>query len=202
MPKILTEAQVEQFRRDGCVFPIRVMPEDQALEIRRKLEDYEKQIRRATGRVTCGTRRICCFLGSLTWCAISRIVDAIEDLYGPESAVLDHQLFHQGSKQSGVRFVAPGLDLLGTQQARRRDRVGCIDAEQSCQRRDDVHSRHAHVGSTRASRYVRQEQSVDAWAGSRGRCRRVEGGDDRAATGRDFAASRAVGAWLAGQSIE
>ena len=43
MPKILTQAQIDQFWRDGCVFPVRVMPEEQALEIRRRLEAFEAQ---------------------------------------------------------------------------------------------------------------------------------------------------------------
>jgi non-heme Fe2+,alpha-ketoglutarate-dependent halogenase len=82
MPKILTEAQIEQFRRDGCVFPIRVMPEDQALEIRGKLEHYEKQ----SGGPLAGDLRHKTHL-LFPWLADlvrnTRIVDAIEDLYGP-----------------------------------------------------------------------------------------------------------------------
>jgi non-heme Fe2+,alpha-ketoglutarate-dependent halogenase len=82
MPKILTENQIEQFRRDGCVFPIRVMPEDQALDIRGKLEHYEKQ----SGGPLAGDLRHKTHL-LFPWLADlvrnTRIVDAIEDLYGP-----------------------------------------------------------------------------------------------------------------------
>jgi len=42
MPKILTQSQVDRFWRDGCVFPVRVMPEAAALEIRARLEAFEK----------------------------------------------------------------------------------------------------------------------------------------------------------------
>ena len=49
MPKILTETQIERFRRDGCVFPVRVMSEAEALAIRSKLEDYERRLRRSAG---------------------------------------------------------------------------------------------------------------------------------------------------------
>ena len=38
MPKILTQAQIDTFWRDGCFFPIRVMSNDEALAIRRKLD--------------------------------------------------------------------------------------------------------------------------------------------------------------------
>ena len=41
MPKIMTQAQVDQFWREGCVYPVRVMPEADALEIRRRLEAFE-----------------------------------------------------------------------------------------------------------------------------------------------------------------
>ncbi len=112
MPKILTEAQVEQFRRDGCVFPVRVMPEDQALEIRRQLEDYENEIRRAARRRPApqDTSAVSLARGSGAQSAHRgcdrRPVRA-------QSAVLDNEFFHQGSKQPGVRVVASGLDLLG-----------------------------------------------------------------------------------------
>jgi non-heme Fe2+,alpha-ketoglutarate-dependent halogenase len=83
MPKILTQAQIDQFWRDGCVFPVRVMPEEQALEIRRRLEAFEAQ----TGGPLKGALRhkshlLFTWLGDLV--RNSRIVDAIEDLYGPD----------------------------------------------------------------------------------------------------------------------
>ncbi len=40
MPK-LTEDQVAQYWRDGFLFPLRVMPEDAAINLRKKLEDIE-----------------------------------------------------------------------------------------------------------------------------------------------------------------
>ncbi len=82
MPKILSESQIEQFRRDGCVFPIRVMPEAEACEIRSRLEHYEKK----SGGPLAGDLRHKTHL-LFPWLADlvrnSCIVDAIEDLYGP-----------------------------------------------------------------------------------------------------------------------
>jgi ectoine hydroxylase-related dioxygenase (phytanoyl-CoA dioxygenase family) len=82
MPKILTQQQIDQFWRDGCVFPVRVMPEADALEIRRRLEEFEKK----TGGPLKGDLRhkshlLFSWLGDLV--RNDRIVDAIEDLYGP-----------------------------------------------------------------------------------------------------------------------
>jgi non-haem Fe2+, alpha-ketoglutarate-dependent halogenase len=82
MPKILTQAQIDQFWRDGCVFPIRVMPEADALEIRARLEAFEKE---AGGPLKGDLRHkshlLFSWLGDLV--RRERIVDAIEDLYGP-----------------------------------------------------------------------------------------------------------------------
>ena len=82
MPKILTQTQIETFWHDGCVFPVRVMPQAEALEIRRRLETFEEQ----TGGPLKGDLRhkshlLFSWLGDLV--RNNRIVDAIEDLYGP-----------------------------------------------------------------------------------------------------------------------
>ncbi len=82
MPKILTQQQIDTYWRDGCVFPIRVMSESDALEIRERLEAFEKK----TGGPLKGDLRhkshlLFSWLGDLV--RQDRIVDAIEDLYGP-----------------------------------------------------------------------------------------------------------------------
>ena len=81
MPKILTQAQVDQYRREGCVFPIRVMSEGDARELRERLEAFEKK----TGGPLKGDLRhkshlLFAWLGDLV--RQEKIVDAIEDLYG------------------------------------------------------------------------------------------------------------------------
>jgi non-haem Fe2+, alpha-ketoglutarate-dependent halogenase len=81
MPKLLSDAQIGQFRREGCVFPIRVMSEQAALECRRKLEAFE----RASGGPLRGELRHKSHL-LFPWIADlvrhERILDAVEDLYG------------------------------------------------------------------------------------------------------------------------
>ena len=82
MPKVLTQTQIDRFWRDGCVFPVRVMPEADALELRRKLEAFERE----TGAPLKGALRHKSHL-LFTWLADlvrnAKIVDAVEDLYGP-----------------------------------------------------------------------------------------------------------------------
>lgn len=83
MPKVLTQEQVDRFWRDGCVFPIRVMSAEEAAQLRARLEAFE----RATGGPLKGDLRhkshlLFAWLGDLV--RHPRVVDAIEDLYGPD----------------------------------------------------------------------------------------------------------------------
>jgi phytanoyl-CoA dioxygenase PhyH len=83
MPKILTQEQVDAFWRDGCVFPIRVMSTEQAAEARARLEAFE---RHAGGPLKGDLRHKSHLL--FPWLDEivhnGNIVDAIEDLYGPD----------------------------------------------------------------------------------------------------------------------
>jgi len=82
MPRILTQQQIDQFWRDGCIFPIRVMSEADAAQIRSRLEEFEKK---AGGPLKGDLRHkshlLFSWLGDLV--RQEHIVDAIEDLYGP-----------------------------------------------------------------------------------------------------------------------
>ena len=83
MPKILTQAQIDRFWRDGCVFPVRVMPEADALAFRRQLEAFEaKSGGPLQGDLRHKSHLLFSNLADLV--RNSRIVDAIEDLYGPD----------------------------------------------------------------------------------------------------------------------
>ena len=83
MPKMLSQQQIDRFWKDGCVFPVRVMSEADALEIRARLEAFEKQ---ADGPLKGDLRHkshlLFSWLGDLV--RNNNIVDAIEDLYGPD----------------------------------------------------------------------------------------------------------------------
>jgi len=83
MPRFLTQDQVDTFWRDGCVFPIRVMSEADAAQLRARLEAFERE----TGGPLKGALRhkshlLFTWLGDLV--RNRNIVDAIEDLYGPD----------------------------------------------------------------------------------------------------------------------
>jgi non-haem Fe2+, alpha-ketoglutarate-dependent halogenase len=112
MPRCLTPAQIEQYREEGCVFPIRIMSETEAAELRGRLEAFE---RRTGGPLTGDMRHKSHLL--FAWLAelVRRgpILDTVEDLHGPDLLCWDHQLLHQGGGRSGLCVVAPGLDQLG-----------------------------------------------------------------------------------------
>lgn len=83
MPKLLSKAQIEQFREEGFVFPIRIMTRQEALQYRHRLEEFEA----STGGPLRGDLRHKSHL-LFTWLAElvrhPRILDAVEDLYGPD----------------------------------------------------------------------------------------------------------------------
>jgi non-heme Fe2+,alpha-ketoglutarate-dependent halogenase len=82
MPKVLNATQIEKFRRNGFVFPLRVMSETAAAECRERLEAFE----RTSGGPLKGELRHKSHL-LFAWIADlvrhERILDAVEDLYGP-----------------------------------------------------------------------------------------------------------------------
>jgi hypothetical protein len=83
MPKRLSADQIEQYRDEGCVFPLRVMTETDAAQYRGRLEEFERQ----TGGPLRGdlrhkTHLLFTWLDKLVRC--SAILDAVEDLYGPD----------------------------------------------------------------------------------------------------------------------
>lgn len=82
MPKLLTDAQVEAYRRDGFVAPLRVMSPETAARVRDKLEAVEAE----TGGPLAGALRfkphlIYTFLDDLV--RHERVLDGIEDILGP-----------------------------------------------------------------------------------------------------------------------
>lgn len=83
MPKLLSEAEVAAFWRDGFHFPVRVLTEAEARRHRAALEAHEA----ATGGPLAGNERHKVHL-LFTWAAElvrhPRVLDAVEDLLGPD----------------------------------------------------------------------------------------------------------------------
>src|SRR5437016_10502789 len=82
MPKTLTPSQVDGFHRDGYIFPLPAIAAVDAADCRRRLEAFEA----ATGGPLRGelrhkTHLLFPFLADLV--RHDAILDAVEDLYGP-----------------------------------------------------------------------------------------------------------------------
>lgn len=82
MPKLLTKEQIATYKNDGLIFPIKVMPETEAGELQRRLEQYERD---SGGPIQKEWRHKVHLL--FTWAneiiRNPKILDAVEDLIGP-----------------------------------------------------------------------------------------------------------------------
>jgi non-heme Fe2+,alpha-ketoglutarate-dependent halogenase len=81
MPKLLTDQQIEQFRAEGFVSPVRVMSEEDALSIRQKIEKFEAD----QGKKLHGLQITkCALLFPWIYDLVNRpsLLDAVEDLIG------------------------------------------------------------------------------------------------------------------------
>lgn len=83
MPKVLSAQQVEQFRRDGYVSPVRLLDAADALEYRRSFEAVEASMGGAL-KGTPRTKSYLRFPWSYELATRPHLLDAVEDLIGPD----------------------------------------------------------------------------------------------------------------------
>jgi non-heme Fe2+,alpha-ketoglutarate-dependent halogenase len=86
MPKLLSEEQVEHYKREGYVSPVRVMSENDAADILKELKAFEKK----QSRPVYGVQRTkACLLLPFIYEMVTHetVLDAIEDLIGPDTLV-------------------------------------------------------------------------------------------------------------------
>ena len=100
MPKSLTDAQLESYRRDGYVAPLRVFPAEEAGRYRQQLEDYEQR----SGGPLQGRWRVKTHL-LFTWADRivhhPKILDAVEDVIGPDFLCWNTAFFIKEPKSPG-----------------------------------------------------------------------------------------------------
>lgn len=100
MPKFLTSDQVEAYNRDGFLAPVDIMPAAEATEIRERLEAAETHWPDAlTGRNRNNAHLIFPFLDAVVH--DTRILDAVEDLIGPNIRVYGTVLFTKEPESAG-----------------------------------------------------------------------------------------------------
>jgi non-haem Fe2+, alpha-ketoglutarate-dependent halogenase len=82
-PRVLSQAAIEQYRRDGYYFPVRALSEADALQYRRRLEEHEA---RTGGPLAGSMRHKAHLLFTWLWDLVHdpRIVDPIAEIHGPD----------------------------------------------------------------------------------------------------------------------
>ncbi|HJS77650.1 MAG TPA: hypothetical protein VJ778_09590 [Burkholderiales bacterium] len=108
----LSGQQVAQYRRDGYVCPVPVMPAAESLALRRKLEAYEAT-RGGQLQAAQRSRAFLLFKWLDDLIRDPRVLDSMEQLIGPGHPVLEHDLLDQGRWLEERRVLAPGQHLLG-----------------------------------------------------------------------------------------
>jgi non-haem Fe2+, alpha-ketoglutarate-dependent halogenase len=81
MPKVLTDAQVETYRRDGCLFPVRAMSAERARHYRERFEALEARVPDIKKMKT-KSHLLCPWV--LEIAEDPHILDIFEDLIGPD----------------------------------------------------------------------------------------------------------------------
>lgn len=98
--KLLTSEMIEQYRRSGYYFPIRVMAREEALTYLNRMEAYERKI----GRPLQGNMRHKVHL-LFTWAnelvRHPKILDAVEDLIGPNILCWTTNMFTKEAHSPG-----------------------------------------------------------------------------------------------------
>ena len=92
MPRVLTKLQIEQYHDQGFICPIRVISEQEALSIKDELEQVEKEFPEEINSESRNNLHLSFdFLDALAHNKI--IVDAIEDLIGPDISLWASVMF-------------------------------------------------------------------------------------------------------------
>ena len=185
MGKVMEEAAVERFRRDGFYAPLQVASHEEALQMRAHLEAYENE----HGGPLKGSARFKSHL-LFKWLAefirSPRVLDPVEDVIGPRHHGLVHGLVAQGGQLPELRLVAPGQPVLGARQREARDGVGGAVAIECRQRMHALHAGLAPGAGPAPPRDLPRRQPAHPRAGDHRRHRRVEGGERRARAWRGF----------------
>lgn len=92
MPKVLTKEQIEQYHDEGFIAPVRVISENEALSIKNQLEQVEADFPDEINAQSRNNLHLSfAFLDALAHNTI--IVDAMEDLIGPDIALWASVMF-------------------------------------------------------------------------------------------------------------
>jgi ectoine hydroxylase-related dioxygenase (phytanoyl-CoA dioxygenase family) len=92
MPKRLTPAQIEQYERDGIFFPLAALDAAAVSQFRTALEEVRRRLGPDAGRGAFGQWHLC-FRAAYDLATHPGILDAVEDVLGPDILVHSSTLF-------------------------------------------------------------------------------------------------------------
>jgi len=108
MEKLLTQAQVDAYHRDGYLFPIRAFSATEGQRDRNALEDYEARIgTKLTSAGKYRSRTYLLFRWAQELVRHPRILDAVEDILGPN--ILGLLKDRTGGYEAGMFALSAGL---------------------------------------------------------------------------------------------
>ena len=145
MGKLLSDEALASFHRQGYYFPVRAMPADEARGYRDQLQSYEA----TTGAPIQSNMRHKVHL-LFTWAneliRHPKILDAVEDVIGPNIICWRTSFFYQGAAGSGLRLLASGFDLLGVGPGRCDHGLVRDDGRTGRKRCNEIRARQPRVG--------------------------------------------------------
>ncbi|MHA1164945.1 MAG: phytanoyl-CoA dioxygenase family protein [Alphaproteobacteria bacterium] len=107
MPKILSEAEAETYKKDGYACPVRIMSEDEAAQFRKRFEAYEE----ANGgwyELSKGQKLYLLQTWAADLVRHPKVLDAVEDVLGPDLFCWGQSLFVKDAHDPG--FVSMHQD--------------------------------------------------------------------------------------------
>ena len=133
MPKLLTMAQVEAFRRDGFVSPVRAIPAERARYYRERLEAFEARFPGDRIKLDQKAHLLCPWVAEMI--REPGILDATEDLLGPDilcwgtslrAKAADGKTFAGWHQDTAYADVKPIVLIVALALSPSRARDGCI----------------------------------------------------------------------------
>jgi non-haem Fe2+, alpha-ketoglutarate-dependent halogenase len=101
MPRLLTEAQRHRYRQDGLVFPLRVLSPEQARMYRLACDELEAQLGGKPRTVEVRQMHLH-FRWAYELATHPRVLDAVEDVLGPDLLIWATELFAKHPQDTAV----------------------------------------------------------------------------------------------------
>ena len=113
MGKLLTASQVEQYHRDGILYPVPVLSPDETARFRSAFEEVAVRLGgRPVAQELGHTQAYFRWAYDLT--THPRVLDAVEDVLGPDILVWTVSIFPKYPRDPGLHLLASGRHLLGS----------------------------------------------------------------------------------------